>query len=249
MKQLKFFSALIIAFAFFLSSCGGNEEKAKTTTTTDSTATTAKVDTTVKSTIDTTSHTVMIVWHKVGNFEKWLTSFEANDSMKMAAGIHNYVIGRSEEDSNLILVATKADDAAHAKAFAKDPHLKAAMQKSGVIGAPSISITNVVYQDNAKNMSPLRSMATYTVKDWDAWRKAFENGRQARADNGLTDRAFGYDVDDNHKVTSVVAINDTAKAYAYWKSDVLKQRMAAAGIVGPVKRRVYRVVKVYSSVK
>ena len=249
MKQFKFLPALVFAFAFFFSSCNGNEDKAKTTTTKDSTATATKVDTTAKSTIDTMPQTVMIVWHKVADFQKWKTAFEASDSMKLSFGIHNYVLGRGVGDSNLILVATKADDDARAKAFAKDPALKNAMKKSGVVGPPSISLTKIVYQDNSPNMSSLRSMSMMTVKDWDTFRRSFDSGRQSRMDNGLTDRAYGYDVDNNHKVTVVVAINDTAKANAFWNSDMLKQKRAAAGVVGPVKRQMYRVVQKYSTVK
>jgi hypothetical protein len=242
-KQLKFLSALGIAFVFLFSSCGGNEEKT-TSTGTDTTAA-AKTDSSKSSDIVTTPQTIMIVWHKVADYAKWKAAYDAHDSVRLAYGIHNYVIGRGLEDSNLILVATKADDAAKAKAFGKDPSLKAAMQKGGVTGAPSVSLTTVVYQDMAKNMSDLRSMTTFTVKDWDAWKKSFESHRQSRTDNGLTDRAYGYDVDDNHKVTLVVAVNDTAKASAFWKSDLLKQQRAQGGVVGDVKRQLYRVVQKY----
>ena len=244
MKKLKFLSASVALMMFF-SSCGGGDEK-KETSTTDSTSTAPKMDSTAAtSDIITTPQTVLIVWHKVADFAKWKPSYDAHDSMKLAFGIHNYVIGRSVDDSNMILVATKADDVAKAKAFTKDPSLKAAMQKGGVIGAPSISLTTVVYQDMAKNMSDLRSMTNFTVKDWDAWKKGFESHRQTRTDNGLTDRAYGYDADDNHKVTVVVAINDTAKANAFWKSDLLKKQRAEDGVVGEVKRHVYRVVQKY----
>jgi len=106
-------------------------------------------------------------------------------------------------------------------------------------------INTVVYQDQAANMSDLRSMTNFTVKDWNAWKTAFESNRQLRTDNGLTDRAYGYDPDDNHKVTLVVAINDTAKANAYWNGDLIKQKRAESGVVGEVKRRVYRVVQKY----
>ena len=245
MKQLKFLSTLGIAFVFLFSSCGG-DEKTETTANTDSTATDTTARTAApESTVDTTPQTILIVWHKVADFAKWKPSYDAHDSMKLAFGIHNYVIGRSVEDSNMILVATKADDVTKAKAFIKDPSLKAAMQKGGVLGAPSISLTSVVYQDNSKNMSDLRSMTMFTVKDWNAWKTAFESHRQTRTDNGLTDRAYGHDVDDNHKVTLVVAINDTAKANAFWKSDLLKKQRAEGGVVGEVKRRVYRVVQKY----
>lgn len=241
MNQLKIFSTLGIAFVLLFSSCGGEEEKTTDTTATDSTAAVA----TTQSTVDTTPQTMIIVWHKVANFEKWKASYEANDSFKLANGVHNYVIGRGLEDSNMVLVATKVDDVEKAKAFIKNPSLKAAMQKGGLVGAPSIMINTVVYQDQAANMSDIRSMTLFTVKDWSAWRTAFESNRQVRTDNGLTDRAFGYDVDDNHKVTLVVAINDTAKATAYWNSDLIKQKRAESGVVGEVKRRLYRVVQKY----
>jgi hypothetical protein len=243
-KQLKFLSALGIGFVFLFSSCGGNNEKTEATTT-DTTAAAAKTDSATTSDVTTTPQTVLIVWHKVADFAKWKTAYDAHDSVRLAYGIHNYVIGRSVDDSNMVLVATKADDVAKAKAFGKDPSLKSAMQKGGVIGAPSMSINTVVYQDMSKNMSDLRSMTTFTVKDWDAWKKSFESHRQMRMDNGLTDRAYGYDPDDNHKVTLVVAINDTAKANAFWNSDAIKQARAESGVVGEVKRRVYRVAQKY----
>ena len=89
--------------------------------------------------------------------------------------------------------------------------------------------------------SKIRSRTTFKVKDWDAWQKAFEEGKQLRLDNGIELRAFGHDADDNKKVTVVSAIMDSAKASAYWKSDTLKKRRAASGVIGEPKRFVYRV--------
>lgn len=251
MKQLKFLSTIGIALVFLFSSCSGDGSKTTDTTVTDdSTTMTSTTDSTAitatpESTVTTTPETIMIVWQKVADFAKWKMAYDGHDSARLASGLHNYVIGRSMDDSNNVLVAVKADDVAKAKAFAKDPSLKAAMQKGGVKGAPSFSFTTVVYQDMSKNMSDLRSMTMYKVKDWDAWKKAFESNRQIRTDNGLTDRAYGYDADDNHKVTVVVGINDTAKANAYWKSDLIKQKRAESGVVGEVKRIVYHVVQKY----
>ena len=244
MKQFKITSGMIVAACIlFLSSCGNNEKKSEAGTA-DTTATVSTSDSST-SDIVTTPATILLVRHKVANFNKWKMAYEGHDSARRASGIHNYVIGRGVNDSNMVMVATKADDIAKAKAFTKDPGLKAAMQKGGVVGAPSISLTTVVYQDMSKNMSDLRSMINFTVKDWDAWKKAFESNRQFRADQGLTDRTYGHDVDDNHKITLVVAINDTAKANAYWNSNIIKQKRAESGVVGEVKRFVYHVVQKY----
>src|SRR6266536_1949952 len=140
------------------------------------------------------------------------------------------------QDSNMVVVAVKVDDVDKAKAFAKDPSLKKAMQKGGVTGAPSIMFSTMVFQDTATINSDLRSSTTFTVKDWDAWQKAFDSTRQERMDNGLMLRAYGHDVDDNHKVRVVMALTDTAKAFAYWKSDMIKKRMAESGVIGQPDR-------------
>ncbi len=247
MKLRKIFPVSLLAMlVIFLSSCNSGSE---TTTATDSMsvdADTATATTTAPETnVITTPENILTVRHKVKDFAKWKTSYDEHDSMRLANGIHNYVIGRGVNDSSMVLVAVKCDDLAKAKAFSKDASLKTAMQKGGVTGTPSFKFSTVVYQDMAPNMSDLRSMTTFTVKDWDAWKTSFESNRQLRTDNGLTDRAYGYDVDDNHKVTLVVAVNDSAKAEAFWKGDVIKQRRAESGVISEPERFVYRVVQKY----
>jgi len=248
MKRSRFTSLLFCAaMVLFLASCGGNETKEKSTgtDTTSNTDTSAAAVTTPASTIITTPQNMMTVTHKVKDFAKWKASYEEHDSMRLANGIHSYVIGRGFTDSNLVLVAVKVEDIDKAKAFAKDPSLKNAMQKSGVIGAPTISFVTMVWQDTAVISSTLRSRTSFTVKDWDTWQKNFEANKQERLDNGIIDRAYGHDADDNKKVSLVTAVTDTAKAFAYYKSDMLKQRREAGGVIGEPKRYLYYIVKRY----
>ena len=233
---------------FLFSSCGGGEEKTSDTAATpDSTVTPVSTATpgTPASTEDTNPQTIMIVRHKVNDYAKFKAAYDDHDSLRLAFGMHSYVIGRGADDANMVMVAVRADDVDKAKAFAKDASLKAAMKKSGVTGAPSIMLNTLVYLDSAANMSDLRAMLNFKVKDWDTWKKAFDNSTQVRKDNGLSERAYGYDVDDNHKVTLVLGINDTAKANAFWKSDIVKQRRAEGGVEGEVKRFIYHVVEKY----
>ena len=91
----------------------------------------------------------------------------------------------------------------------------------------------------------IRSRSTFSVKDWDAWQKNFQDGKQERLDNGITDRVIGHDADDNKKVSLVTAVIDTAKAFAYYKSDALKKRREAGGVIGEPKRFLFRVVQRY----
>jgi len=248
MKRSRFSGLLLYAaFVIFLASCGDNASEEKTTTDTSKTdATTNTTPATPEvNTIITTPQGMMVATHKVANFAKWVASYDEHDSIRLANGIHSYVIGRGMQDSNMVLVAVKVDDMAKAKAFAKDPSLKKAMQKGGVIGAPSMSFVTTTWQDTANIGNALRSRTTFSVKDWAAWEKSFMEGKQERLDNGITDRSVGHDADDDKKVGLVTAVVDTAKAFAYYKSDALKKRREAGGVIGEPKRFLFYVVKRY----
>jgi len=240
---------LLYASVFaFLTSCGGGGEKTTSTdTTTASTDTSSAKNMSPANTIITTPQNMMVVTHKVADFAKWKVSYDAHDSFRLANGIHSFVIGRGLKDSNMVLVAVKVDDTAKAKAFAKSPSLKEAMQKGGVTGKPSISFVTMTFQDTAPINSAIRSRTTFKVKDWNAWQQAFEaaDAKQERLDNGIALRAYGHDADNDHNVTVVTAVVDTAKAYAYWKSDMLKKRRAASGVIGEPERFVFQIVQRY----
>lgn len=247
MKQSRFTAALFSAVLFFFfASCGNNaDEKATTTDTAAGSADTATVTPPPVSTIVTTPVNMAIITHKVKDFSKWLAGYEAHDSARLANGLHNYVIGRGVTDTNMVLIALKADDVAKAKAFSKDPGLKAAMQKAGVTGQPEITVGVATWQDTSALPGAIRSRTTFAVKDWDIWVKAFEEGRQERIDNGIVDRVISHEADDNKKVGLVTAVTDTAKAFAYYKSDALKKRREAGGVIGEPKRFLFTIAKRY----
>jgi hypothetical protein len=234
-----------VLLGMVLFSCNQNENKTNTETVTNDT-TTAAVSTSRDSvsSIVTGPQLMMIVRHRISNYDKWKMSYDAHDSMRLANALHNYVIGRSADDSNMLLVAVKADDAAKAKAFSKDPDLKKAMQKGGVTGNPSISMVNVVWQDTA-SLQGLRSLTTFTVKDWETWQRSFLEGRSERLANGITDRLYGHDPDNQNKVSLVTAITDSAKAAAYWTSDMLKKRRQASGVIGQPERFLFHIAQRY----
>lgn len=246
MKRLQFAGMLCCStMLLFFTSCGGGDSKTETTadsTTAETTTTAAPPE---ANTIITTPQNMMVARHKVANFAKWKASYDEHDSLRLANGIHSYVIGRGVEDSNMVLVAVKVDDMDKAKAFAKDPSLKKAMQKGGVAGTPTFNFITAVWQDTAVIGGAPRSMTTFSVKDWDAWKKSFDEGKQIRDQNGITARMIGHDADDNKKVALVTALLDTAKANAFWKSDELKKRREAGGVIGEPKRFVFYVVQRY----
>ena len=229
---------------FLLVSCSGGETEKKTTTDSTATDTTAAVVVPKVTTI-TTPQFMLVITHKVSNYAKWKASYDEHDSARLANGIHNYVIGRGFKDSNMIMVALKVDDTAKAKAFGKDPGLKKAMQKGGVIGTPTVALNTMTFQDTVSMSTDLRARTTYMVKDWAAWEKAFADGKQERLENGITLRAYGHNADNDKKIVLVTAITDTAKAFAYYKSDAIKKRRAEGGVIGEPERFLYRVAQHY----
>ncbi len=188
---------------------------------------------------------IMTVKHKVANYAKWKPGYDSGDSLRAANGLHSYVIARGVEDSNLLLVAMRMDNVDKAKAFAGSPDLKEAMKKHGVASTPEIDYLHSVMNDTTAIQQTVRVMIKHKVKDWDAWKKVFDDHKQARMDAGLTDRVVAYTVGDNHMVTLVFAVTDMAKAKAFMNSKDLADRMKAGGVEGPPSIFFYRVVQKY----
>lgn len=242
MKLLKFLTAMPILVALCCSSCnnGGDEKKADAP---------AAPDTTKPATpaAPTKPSNLLVLTHKVANYEKWLAVFEADDSARVANGLTKYVIGRGMgNDSNTIMVALKMADLDKAKAFGNSPLLKEKMKMGGVTSAPDVFFDEPVYVDTttlAPNIA--RVTVKHKVKDWDAWKKEFDSHKQNRMDAGLIDRVVGHSVEDNHDVRIAFAITDMAKAKAFMASKDLKDKMAAAGVEGPPTMWYYTVVKKY----
>src|SRR3954470_8253860 len=97
MKHLRLlFMLLCTATMFSLTSCNNSSDDKSATDekTGDSTTATANTENAAPSTIVTTPENMMVVIHKVSNFAKWKASYDAHDSMRVAGGIHNYVVAR-----------------------------------------------------------------------------------------------------------------------------------------------------------
>ena len=241
MKKARFCCAVLLAAgSLFFASCGGGEKKENKETGTETVTPPAPVNTIV-----TTTQNMVVIIHKVDDYTKWEAAFEQHDSARLANGLHKYVIGRGHTDSNMVMVALKSDDIAKAKAFSQNADLKKVMQNAGVTGPPEMHFVTTSWQDTANVGDLPRVLTTFEVKDHDAWFKAFEEGKQERMDNGIVMRIVGNDADDNKKIKLVSALSDTAKAFAYYKSDAMKKRMENGGLTSQPKRFVFHVVKRY----
>jgi hypothetical protein len=185
----------------------------------------------------------MFIKHKVANYAKWKPVYDADSSTRLANGLHDHIVARGVDDSNMVMLIFYMDDLAKAQTLAADPKLKETMKKAGVTGPPEIDYVHRVFNDNSSTSQVARVMIKHKVKDWDAWKKVFDEDKQARMDAGLSDRMVGYSVGDNHMVTIVLVINDEAKAKAFMKDKRLADKMKAGGVEGPPSIFFYRVAE------
>ena len=244
MKQFRFLATTLAAsMSLFLFSCGsGDSEKKPEDKMPDSTQTKT---TETPPPPPAKPADLMVIQHKVANYAKWKPAYESHDSVRLANGLSNYVIARGLEDSNMVLVALKMSDIEKAKAMAASPEMKDRMKKGGVIGMPTINYLEQVWQDTTTIPQTARVRVSHKVKDWTAWKKEFDDHKQARMDAGLIDRVVGHTIGDDHMVSLVFAITDMAKAKAFMNSKDLKDKMTAAGVEGPPTVFFYNIVQLY----
>ena len=229
---------MALSMMLFLASCNSGEEKKTTDTTTDSTEKAAATAAPIVSNL-------LVIMHKVADFGKWKTAYEAHDSIRTAHGLRNYVLGRGMDDSNMVLVALKMDDINKAKELVGSQEMKDRMKNAGVVGVPTFEYIQHTMSDTSKQALPTRVRVTFKVKDWDTWKKNFDDDKQARMDAGLIDRAVGHGIDDNHMVSVVLLISDMAKAKAFMSSKDLKDKMDKGGVEGPPTFFYYNVAQIY----
>jgi quinol monooxygenase YgiN len=80
----------------------------------------------------------MFVRHEVADYAAWKQAFDAFAPVQKKAGVTYKAVYQSTDDPNDVTVIHEFHSLEKAKAFAKLPELKAAMEKGGVKGTPQI---------------------------------------------------------------------------------------------------------------
>jgi hypothetical protein len=78
------------------------------------------------------------VHFKVHDFNAWRTAYNAHEKSRALAGITNGKVFRSADDPNDVVVIQDVADVTKARSWLGSEDMKAELQKSGVIGSPSI---------------------------------------------------------------------------------------------------------------
>jgi heme-degrading monooxygenase HmoA len=82
---------------------------------------------------------VIIVQHKVLDFDSWKPVFDEHGDVRRRHGATGHEIYRAVDDSNDITIVNHFQSKEGAEAFSADPSLKEAMARGGVISEPRIT--------------------------------------------------------------------------------------------------------------
>jgi hypothetical protein len=75
---------------------------------------------------------------KVKDYAAWRTAYDGHEKGRVSAGITNGRVFRCAEDPNDLVILQDVADMAKARTWFGSDDLKAAMQKSGVLGSPNV---------------------------------------------------------------------------------------------------------------
>ena len=242
MKRFYFCLELILlCYTLLFLGCGVNNEKNEKQKTLDDTASlkTAELPTSSK------NNNVLVIQHKVANFANWKSIFDANDSTRQSYGLHNYVVGRGINDSNIVVIFLKMEDMPMAKELMNSVALKNRMQQAGVLDIPIFLYMEVIFNDSSFVDQTARIMVTHKVKECANWKKIYDEQKPERMKAGLIDRGIGYSLDNKNLVGIVLAVTDFKKVSAYSNSPDLKDKMTAAGVEEPPTFFYYNIVQKY----
>ena len=75
---------------------------------------------------------------KVKDFNAWRSSYNGHEKDRASAGITNGRVFRSPDDPNDVVILQDVTDVSKARTWLTSNEMKLVMEKSGVVGAPSI---------------------------------------------------------------------------------------------------------------
>jgi len=80
----------------------------------------------------------MTIHFKVKDFNAWHASYNGREKDRASAGITKSKVFRSSDDPNDVLILQDVADVAKARTWYGSSEMKTLMEKSGVVGSPSI---------------------------------------------------------------------------------------------------------------
>ena len=86
----------------------------------------------------------LIIQHTVRDFDAWKTFFDQHGPTRAKFGCTGHTLYRGGESGNDVTAITSWESRERAEEFAKDPSLREAMERGGVVGEPRMQWVETV---------------------------------------------------------------------------------------------------------
>lgn len=85
---------------------------------------------------------LVLINHKVKDFNAWKPYFDADRDRRSAAGLKEVYLTRKSDEPNNVFVLFETNDVDKAQKMMEDPNLQKVMEQAGVLGPPTITVLN-----------------------------------------------------------------------------------------------------------
>ena len=174
----------------------------------------------------------MVINHDVEDYTDWKRAFDQHAAARRNAGIVAAHVNQDAENPNRLSVYLAGTDRGKLAAFVGDIALMATMRDAGVTGPPHI-IDMTPAEDLTCKDRPLAGLIIrHEVRDYAAWKVAFDGHGDARSQAGVIGHAVSRTVRNPNVVIIYLQAASLDALRAFASAPDLKAVMAAAGVVG-----------------
>jgi quinol monooxygenase YgiN len=174
----------------------------------------------------------VVINHDVEDYATWKRAFDQHAGARRNAGIVAAHVNQDAENPNRLSIYLAGADRAKLTAFVGDIALMAAMREAGVTGPPHI-IEMTPTEDLTCKDGPMEGLIIrHEVRDYAAWKAAFDRHGDARRQAGVVGHAVSRSVRNPNVVVIYLQAASLSALRTFAASPDLKAVMQAAGVVG-----------------
>jgi len=174
----------------------------------------------------------VVINHDVEDYAAWKRAFDRHAATRRSAGVVAAHVNQDADNPNRVTVYLAGTDRAKLAAFVGDIALMATMREAGVTGPPHI-IDMTPVEDLTRKDGPLAGLIIrHQVRDYAAWKTAFDGHAGARGQAGVIGHAVSRNVRNPNEVVIYLQATSLEALRAFAATPELKAVMAAAGVRG-----------------
>jgi len=174
----------------------------------------------------------VVISHDVEDYLAWKRVFDRHAGARRNAGIVAAHVNQDAENPNRLSVYLAGADRAQLAAFVGDIALMATMREAGVTGPPHI-VDMTPVEDLTHKDRPLAGLIIrHEVRDYAAWKQAFDGHADARGKAGVIGHAVSRSVRNPNVVVIYLQAESLEALRAFAAASDVKAVMQAAGVIG-----------------